>query len=67
MGAILGWGCLPWAGGPFSWIDLVGLKEIKKKCECLSEKYGKRFETPDLIKKLSISNKTFYQHFSENK
>ena len=63
VGAILGWGCLPWAGGPFSWIDLIGLKEIEKKCDLLFEKYGKRFETPKLIKKLSNLNKNFYDFY----
>ena len=24
VGAILGWGFMPWSGGPFSWLDILG-------------------------------------------
>ena len=25
VGAILGWGFMPWSGGPFSWLDILGV------------------------------------------
>ena len=27
VGAILGWGCIPWAGGPFGWLDIIGVRD----------------------------------------
>ena len=24
VGAILGWGFMPWSGGPFAWLDILG-------------------------------------------
>ena len=65
VGAILGWGCLPWAGGPFSWMDLVGVNEIEKKCEFFHKKFGIRFKTPLLIKKLSNLKTSFYDYYFE--
>ena len=26
VGAILGWGFMPWSGGPFSWLDILGAR-----------------------------------------
>ena len=67
VGAILGWGCLPWAGGPFSWMDLVGIDEIIKKCEFFSERFGIRFTPPLLLKKLSDLKMGFYDfYFDKN-
>ncbi len=64
VGAILGWGCLPWAGGPFSWLDMLGLKKVMSTCEFLSKKYGKRFSTPKIVETLAKKNTTFYEHFN---
>ena len=64
LGAILGWGCMPWAGGPFSWMDLKGSQWIAKKCEQLSNKYGTRFQAGDLLKNLAKSNETFYEKYA---
>ena len=64
LGAILGWGCMPWAGGPFSWMDLKGSQWIAKKCEQLSNKYGTRFQAGDLLQNLAKSNETFYEKYA---
>ena len=63
VGAILGWGCIPWAGGPFSWMDLKGASWVNKKCEEFSIKYGDRFSAGTLIKKLAKEKLTFYEHY----
>ena len=64
LGAILGWGCMPWAGGPFSWMDLKGSQWIAKKCEQLSNKYGTRFQVGDLLQNLAKSNEKFYEKYA---
>ena len=63
VGAILGWGCMPWAGGPFSWMDLKGSQFVIKKCEKLSKRYGNRFKAGNLILDLAKTNKTFYEKY----
>jgi 3-hydroxyacyl-CoA dehydrogenase/enoyl-CoA hydratase/3-hydroxybutyryl-CoA epimerase len=64
VGAILGWGCMPWAGGPFSWLDLLGAEKILDVCHSLEEKHGNRFAPPKIIETLANKNKTFYQYFN---
>ena len=57
---ILGWGCLIWAGGPFSWLDHVGHENVVVECQGLSDQYGSRFAPPKIIKKLASSGRKFY-------
>ena len=60
VGGILGWGCLIWAGGPFSWLDHVGHENVVSECQKLFEQYGARFAPPKIIKKLASSGRKFY-------
>ena len=60
VGAILGWGCLPWAGGPFGWLDLIGASKIVQICNNLANMFGERFKAPEIIKTLAKNNSTFY-------
>ena len=60
VGAILGWGCIPWAGGPFGWLDLVGISEITEMCKDYKDKFGPRFSPPKLLEKMSKSDTKFY-------
>ena len=60
VGGILGWGCLIWAGGPFSWLDHVGHKNIILECQKLSDQYGTRFAPPRIIKEIASSGSKFY-------
>ena len=60
VGAILGWGCIPWAGGPFGWLDLVGIKKVTEMCKSYKGKFGPRFSAPKLLEKMSKSGTNFY-------
>jgi 3-hydroxyacyl-CoA dehydrogenase/enoyl-CoA hydratase/3-hydroxybutyryl-CoA epimerase len=62
VGAVLGWGCLPWAGGPFGWLDLLGSKSIKDTCLEFSTKFGERFQAPKILDKMAKTNKKFYEN-----
>ena len=33
VGAILGWGFMPWSGGPFSWLDILGAAQAVEICD----------------------------------
>ncbi len=63
VGAILGWGFMPWSGGPFSWLDMVGAPWAAERCDQLAEKYGARFECPTLLREMADKNQSFYRRF----
>ena len=63
VGAILGWGFQPWSGGPFSWLDMIGAEHAVEICDNLTEKFGERFKTPELLRELAASGETFYARF----
>ncbi len=60
VGAIMGWGFAPWSGGPISYIDTIGAKAFLDDCETLSHQHGERFAPPEILKKASSSNQSFY-------
>lgn len=63
VGAILGWGFMPWSGGPFSWLDIIGAPFAVEVCDQLTAEYGERFTTPDLLRKLADDGDSFYGRF----
>ena len=65
VGAILGWGCIPWAGGPFSWMDLKGSQWVVSECEKLSKLHGPRFDAGNLLSDLAKTDQTFYEKYAE--
>lgn len=67
VGAILGWGFAPWSGGPFSWLDIIGSPYAAERCDELAATYGKRFETPDLLREMGDKTQTFYGRFGQGK
>mgnify|MGYP000371185919 CR=1 FL=1 len=63
VGAILGWGFAPWSGGPFSWLDILGTPYAAERCDQLTETYGPRFATPDLLREMAGKGQSFYGRF----
>lgn len=60
VGAILGWGCMPWAGGPFGYLDVLGAPKVVERATALAEKHGAIYETPALLKKMASEGSNFY-------
>ena len=60
LGAILGWGFGPFTGGPFSFIDTLGLDAFVAKADALEARYGEGFAVPDSIREMAKSGKSFY-------
>ncbi|MGB3409110.1 MAG: 3-hydroxyacyl-CoA dehydrogenase NAD-binding domain-containing protein, partial [Jannaschia sp.] len=60
VGAILGWGFMPWSGGPFSWLDIVGAHWAVETCDALAKTHGDRFATPALLRQMAEGGETFY-------
>ncbi len=65
VGAILGWGFAPWSGGPLSWLDIIGSPYATERCDELAATYGKRFETPALLREMGDKTQTFYGRFGQ--
>ena len=63
VGAILGWGFMPWSGGPFSWLDIVGAAWAAERCDELTAKFGDRFTCPALLREMADNGETFYGRF----
>ncbi|MTI15650.1 3-hydroxyacyl-CoA dehydrogenase [Rhodobacteraceae bacterium RKSG542] len=67
VGAILGWGFMPWSGGPFSWLDMIGAARAVEICKNLEDQYGPRFKAPALLEEMAAKGETFYGRFGTAK
>ena len=65
VAAILGWGFMPWTGGPFSWLDMLGAKQAVAIADDLTARFGDRFACPDLLREMAEVDGTFYDNFGE--
>lgn len=59
-GAVFGIGFLPFTGGPFRYMDLLGLENLKTSMTKLEAKYGSRFKAAALLEKMIEEKKGFY-------
>jgi 3-hydroxyacyl-CoA dehydrogenase / enoyl-CoA hydratase / 3-hydroxybutyryl-CoA epimerase len=64
VGAILGWGFMPWSGGPFSWLDILGAARAVERADALAAAHGDRFAPPALLRELAASGEGFYTRFA---
>jgi 3-hydroxyacyl-CoA dehydrogenase / enoyl-CoA hydratase / 3-hydroxybutyryl-CoA epimerase len=67
VGAILGWGFMPWSGGPFAWLDILGPSRALEESETLASSHGNRFSPPALLKEMAARGETFYHRFGLDK
>ncbi len=63
VGAVLAWGFAPWSGGPFSWLDIIGAPYAAERCDQLTDLFGARFATPDLLREMAEKGDSFYERF----
>jgi len=63
VGAILGWGFMPWSGGPFSYLDILGAGEAVRLGEELATNHGATFEPPKLLRDIAAAGDGFYARF----
>ena len=63
VGAILGWGFCPWSGGPFSWLDILGVERAVTICDGLTARHGARFAVPKLLRDMAAKGDSFYGRF----
>ncbi len=60
VGAIFGIGFPPWTGGPFSFIDTMGVAAFVAEADRLAQAYGSRFTPPQLLRDMAAKGETFY-------
>ncbi len=60
IGAILGLGFPPFRGGPFRYMDDMGLPNVVKKLEELRSKHGNQFAPAEILKRNAAEGKRFY-------
>ncbi len=60
LGAIFGWGFLPFSGGPFSHMDTVGLANVVAILDRLAETHGERFAPPQMLRDMAAAGTRFY-------
>ena len=59
IGSIFGWGFAPFKGGTLQFINDYGVKEFVGKAEELAVKYGPRFNSPEILKKMAEKGGSF--------
>ena len=60
IGAILGVGYPAYTGGPFCFIDGIGLKAFVAEADRLAELFGSHLRPPELLREMADKGQTFY-------
>jgi 3-hydroxyacyl-CoA dehydrogenase/enoyl-CoA hydratase/3-hydroxybutyryl-CoA epimerase len=59
IGAVFGIGFLPWSGGPFSYMNQVGISTILDRMKHYQNLYGNKFEPRPMLVKMAEKNEKF--------
>ena len=62
IGLVFGTGFAPFRGGPFRYLDQVGVANYVDMMNGFADKYGPQFEPCQLLKDYSVANKKFHKH-----
>lgn len=60
IGAIFGIGFAPFRGGPFRYMDSLGIDNVVSKLKTYQQRHGERFEPCALLLEMAEQEKTFY-------
>ncbi len=60
IGAVFGIGFPPFRGGPFRWMDAMGVAKVVEALEELSARYAPRFTPSDLLVSMARREERFY-------
>ena len=63
IGAIFGLGFLPFTGGPFRYVDTVGVGRVVDRLQALAERHGARFEPAPLLKTMAKAQAESHRRF----
>jgi 3-hydroxyacyl-CoA dehydrogenase/enoyl-CoA hydratase/3-hydroxybutyryl-CoA epimerase len=59
IAAVFGIGFPPFRGGPFRWMDTVGIAEVAMQMEELNHRFPGRFEPADVLSSMARHGQTF--------
>jgi len=62
LASVLGWSYPAWRGGVLAHVDDTGLKEFVGQCDVLAERHGRRFLSPDSLRRRAETGETFHVH-----
>lgn len=60
LGAVMGIGFPPFEGGPFRYMDRIGVKTVVEKLKALEKVHGKRFKPSQILLEMAAGGKKFY-------
>ncbi len=60
VGAVFGFGFPPFRGGPFRYMDSLGIAEVVKRLEDLNDRFPGRFEPAELLVSMARRGEKFY-------
>lgn len=60
IGLVFGIGFAPFRGGPFRYLDQVGVTKYVSRMKFFAEKYGPQFEPCQLLQDYALTNKKFH-------
>ena len=63
IGAVFGLGFLPFTGGPFRYIDAVGVARFVDRLHALVERHGPRFEPAPILKTMASARSASHGRF----
>ncbi len=66
IGAILGLGFPPFLGGPFHYIDHIGIASVVKRMQDYRLRFGERYQPCDGLMARSQNNQFFYSQEKNN-
>lgn len=61
VGGIFGIGFAPNTGGPMSYLDRIGMKNVVAELRGYAEKFGERYSPPELLVQMAQTGHTFYE------
>jgi 3-hydroxyacyl-CoA dehydrogenase/enoyl-CoA hydratase/3-hydroxybutyryl-CoA epimerase len=62
LASVLGWSYPAWRGGVLAHVDDTGLDEFVRQCDVLAERHGRRFLSPDSLRRRAAAGETFHAH-----
>jgi len=62
LASVLGWSYPAWRGGVLAHVDDTGLAEFVRQCDVLAERHGRRFRSPESLRRRAEAGETFHVH-----
>ena len=60
IGAVFGVGFPPFLGGPFRWMDSVGIKEFVARLDAYKAEFGGQWEAPPILREMAKNGTTWH-------